>query len=284
MNGIGGNQYIGTSEDLLVRFSCNVEKQYCVRLHQTKIPSRGNLVILGRDFLRQFNSTEFDWDNGKIRLGDSWLFFMDSHVKKVNPNLNKQQKDQIFGILEKYPETFALNPKAPRECSTVKHEIKTIDNKIVQEKVRRLPNKWKSDIDNQVQEMLRNDIIKPSCSPFNSNPLLVSKKDNTKRFVVDFRGLNKTTMTDRYPLPCVQELLDQCHNCNFFSQLDMASGYWGIPIIEQDQPKTAFSVPHGKMQFQIMPFGLKNAQSTFQRNMDQIVEKCKSMVPMSIIA
>ena len=73
--------------------------------------------------------------------------------------------------------------------------------------------------------MLKNEIIKPACSTFNSNPLLVSKKDNFKRFVIDFRSLNKTTLTDNYILPNVQELLDQCYGCIYFSQLDMASGY-----------------------------------------------------------
>ena len=277
VNGIGGNQSIGLPSIHSIRFNCEVEKTYSIKLHQTVISSHGNLVILGRDFLSQFDSTEFDWKGGRIRLGDTWLFFMDSQtkLKNVNPELTKEQKSQILQLIDKFPETFADNPRAPRACNTVKHRIRTIDEKIVREKVRRLPSKWKEDIDKQVQEMLNNGIIEPSCSPFNSNPLLVSKKDNSKRFVIDFRGLNKTTLTDNYPLPNVQELLDQCYGCNFFSQLDMASGYWGIPIDEPDQIKTAFSVPHGKMHFMRMPFGLKNAQSTFQRNRDNIIEECK---------
>ena len=95
------------------------------------------------------------------------------------------------------------------------------------------------------------------------------------RFVIDLRSINLNTIQDTYPLPCVQELIDQTFGCNFFSQLDLASGYWAIPIATSDRAKTAFSVPRGKFQFKRMPFGLKNAQATFQRCMDQIIEACK---------
>ena len=123
--------------------------------------------------------------------------------------------------------------------------------------------------------MLQNKIIEPSVSPFNSNPLLVNEKDNSKRFVIDFRNLNKTTTTDSYPLSNVEEMLDQCYGCSFFTQLDLASGYSGIPIQETDRAKTVFSVPRGKHHFTRMPFGLKNAQATFQHNMDMLIEECK---------
>jgi hypothetical protein len=123
--------------------------------------------------------------------------------------------------------------------------------------------------------MLENGIIEPSCSPFNSNPLLTKKKDGSMRFVIDLRSINLNTIQDTYPLPCVQELIDQTFGCNFFSQLDLASGYWAIPIATSDRAKTEFSVPRGKFQFKRMPFGLKIAQATFQRCMDQIIEACK---------
>ena len=128
----------------------------------------------------------------------------------------------------------------------------------------------------QVNEMVEIDIIEPSCSPYNSNPLLTKKKDGTMRFVIDFRSVNKNTIQDTYPLPCVQEMIDQTFSNNYFSQLDLLSGYWAVPIAEQDCCKTAFSVPRGKFQFKRMQFGLKNAQATFQRCMDQIVKECKS--------
>ena len=70
-------------------------------------------------------------------------------------------------------------------------------------------------------------------------------------------------------------MLEQSFGCRFFSQLDLASGYWAIPITEADRCKTAFSIPRGKFQFCRMPFGLRNAQATFQRCMDNVVAECK---------
>ena len=95
------------------------------------------------------------------------------------------------------------------------------------------------------------------------------------RFVVDFRLVNRNTVQDTYPLPTVEELVDEAFGCTFFSQLDLASGYWTVPILESHRHKTAFSIPRGKYQFKRMPFGLKNAQATFQRCMDKIVKECK---------
>ena len=70
-------------------------------------------------------------------------------------------------------------------------------------------------------------------------------------------------------------MLEQSFGCRFFSQLDLASGYWAIPITEADRCKTAFSIPRGKFQFRRMPFGLRNAQATFQRCMDNAIAECK---------
>ena len=281
ISGIGGRQRIGPKETYSIRFSCDRNKTYNVLLSPTKLDSNRELIILGRDFLDQFERTEFDWKNSRIRLGDTWLFYADSTQQanwKINDQLSHSQKTHIMSLLDTFPNTFAENPRAPRECTAVKHRIRTEYNDPVKNKIRRIPKKWSNDINIQTKEMLKNNIIEPSRSSYNSNVLLVPKKgetDNTKRFVVDYRGVNQTTRTDNYPLPCVEDLLDQFHGCNYFTQLDIASGYWNIPIEEKDRYKTAFSVPRGKFQFRRMPFGLKNAQATFQRCMDNIVEECK---------
>ena len=193
----------------------------------------------------------------------------------TNPNLPSEAIEKLHGILESFPGVFATNPRAPRCSSATTHEIKSIDDRPIKNKIRRIPAKWSKEVDTQVTEMIEHDIIEPSSSPFNSNPLLVSKEDNSKRFVVDFRLVNRNTVQDTYPLPTVEELVDEAFGCTFFSQLDLASGYWTVPISESHRHKTAFSIPRGKYQFKRMPFGLKNAQATFQRCMDKIVEECK---------
>ena len=79
-------------------------------------------------------------------------------------------------------------------------------------------------------------------------------------------------------------MLEQSFGCRFFSQLDLASAYWAIPITEADRCKTAFSIPRGKFQFRRMPFGLRNAQATFQRCMDNVVAECKKRGPTGLYA
>lgn len=86
--------------------------------------------------------------------------------------------------------------------------------------------------------------------------------------VIDYRRLNDTTIGDSYPIPNISEILDQLGKSKYFSTLDLASGFHQIKISEVDVPKTAFSVPQGHFEFTRMPFGLKNAPSTFQRLMN----------------
>ena len=111
--------------------------------------------------------------------------------------------------------------------------------------------------------MIKNGIIEESASPYNSNIILVDKDDGIKQFVVDYREQNKDTILDTYPLSIVDGMLEQSFGCRFFSQLDLASGYWAVPITEADRCKTAFSIPREKFQFRRMPFGLRNAKATF---------------------
>jgi transposase InsO family protein len=102
---------------------------------------------------------------------------------------------------------------------------------------------------------------------------MVTKKDGTKRFCVDFRTLNDNTIKDTYPLPNVEDMIERFKGCIYFTQLDLASGYWGIPMHPDDMEKTAFVAPKGKFEFVVMPYGLVNAQATFQRNMDMLVKQ-----------
>ena len=125
-------------------------------------------------------------------------------------------------------------------------------------------------INTEVDKMLKNDIICHSTSPFNSPLLAVPKKPDKNgqpkwRVVIDFRKINDATISDSYPLPLISDIFDQLGRSQYFSTLDMVSGYHQIKMDPCDQHKTAFSTSHGHFEFKRMPFGMKNSQSTFQR-------------------
>ena len=312
IKGVGGTVQAGSPVCGIVRFNALHGKEFTCDMKPITLPGEKNLVILGRDFMSKFGNTEFDWDNRRVKLGDDWVFalvktatddnseggmpeedpppipipkydpvseefvyVMSDPAKgcKIESSLKKSDREALENLIEEFEDTFANNPKGPNEIKGVEHVIHSRDDRVVRDKVRRINAKDAVHVNNQVNEMLKNNIIRPSKSAYNSNPVLVNKKDGSKRFCIDFRSLNKNTVKDDYPIPRIDDMLDACFGCTIFTQLDLASGYWGIAVREEDREKLAFSVPKGKYEMCRMAFGLFNAGPTFQRNTDQMIKE-----------
>lgn len=153
----------------------------------------------------------------------------------------------------------------------MEHSIDTGSELPVKQPPRRIPFSLRKTIDSMVKEMLQQNVIQPSCSPWASPIVLVKKKDGSMRFCVAYRRLNGLTKKDVYPLPRVDDALDQLGNSNYFSTLDLASGYWQVSMESGSLEKTAFATHNGLYEFLVMPFALCNAPATFQRLMEHVL-------------
>ncbi|GBG86574.1 hypothetical protein CBR_g41636 [Chara braunii] len=125
----------------------------------------------------------------------------------------------------------------------------------------------------QVDEMIDKGWIKPSESEFGAPVLFVPKKGGKLRMCIDYRGLNRITRKNAYPLPRIDDLLDVAGGCKVFSKIDLKSGYRLIEVDPADQHKTAFKTRDGLYEFTVMPFGLTNAPATFQSLMDKVLRE-----------
>ena len=178
---------------------------------------------------------------------------------------------QLVTLLEKYHDCFSLSETERGQTDLVQFEIETGDAAPCKQRPRRMPFAVREEVSRQLRKMQEAGVIQPSKSPWSSPIVLVRKRDGTHRFCVDYRQLNAVTKTDTFPLPRIDDLLDQLGSAQYFSTLDLSSGYWQIAMHPNSQEKTAFATHEGLHEFCVMPFGLKNAPAAFQRLMQQVL-------------
>ena len=119
--------------------------------------------------------------------------------------------------------------------------------------------------------MLEHGFIQPSESPWGAPALFAPKKDGGLRFCIDYCWLNKKTIRNWYPLQLPEEMMDRLGCAWVFSKIDMKSGYWQVPICEEDIPKTAFRTRWGLFEFLVMPFGVTNAPAQFMHLVQDVL-------------
>lgn len=137
----------------------------------------------------------------------------------------------------------------------------------------RLSRKEEEELRRQVEKAMDNGWVVPSNSEYGAPVLFVPKKDGTLRMCIDYRPLNAITTKDRYPLPAIEDLMDQLQGAKIFSKLDLAAGYHQMEVGPNDQHKTAFVTKFGLFEWRVLPFGLANGPGVFMRMMAKVFDK-----------
>ena len=185
--------------------------------------------------------------------------------------LSPLQQQQLNELFCEFSDVFSRGEDDLGNTPLLEHAIETHGPPLRQPYRRQNPAVRREEMA-QVQQMLSSNVIRPSNSPWASPVVMVRKKDSSLRFCVDFRQLNAATVKDAHPLPRIDDLLDALHGAKWFSTLDLKSGYWQVPITEQDKAKTPFRTSSGQLfEFNQVPFGLCNAPASFSRLMDRVL-------------
>ena len=192
-------------------------------------------------------------------------------LAEVGPTLCWQDRDRLRQLLLSHHEAFAVEEEDRGETDLIQMTIDTGDASPRRQPVRCTPFAVRTEVARRLQEMQSQGVIEPSSSPWASPVVLVRKKDGSLRFCIDFRHLNLLMKPDVFPLPRMDDLLDQLGQSKFFSTLDLASGYWQVKVHPDSREKTAFITHQGLYEFKVMPFGLRNAPAVFQRLMQCVL-------------
>jgi hypothetical protein len=272
---------------------------YNLKSHMFAIDMGGCDIVLGAEWLRTLGPILMDFQNLTMQFdqgGHKHKFqgitagspeIISSHrmeklLKKghsgVIAQLHAIQATEIppvpqdlQALLSKHQTVFSTPQGLPPSCGVHDHSIPLVPGSLPPNiRPYRHPFAQKNEIEKMVQELLTAGIIRPSTSPYSSLIVMVLKKEGSWRMCPDFRALNKLTIKDKFPIPVIDDLLDELSGAQFFTKLDLRSGYHQIRMKESDIPKTAFRTHEGHYKFLVMPFGLCNAPSTFQSLMNHV--------------
>lgn len=225
----------------------------------------------------------------KVAISEAQVFVIDGQPSSEDSQTSSNQADrdkldqelvlkdfpevrqQVLDLLQKNRGAVAVGTEKLGRTDVIKHSISLIPGTSPRYiPAYRLPHSRKQVAEDLVEEMKQDGIVRASSSPFNSPLILIPKPDGSFRPCVDYRALNAITVPDRFPMPVLGEILQSLGDTRIFSNLDLLSGYWQIGLEEESKPLTAFSTPREHLEFEVMPFGLCNAPSTFSRLMSQI--------------
>lgn len=204
-----------------------------------------------------------------------------SDAEKAEADRVQKLRDELFAQFESvFPDKLpTVDTKVAPPPGTVVHRIELKPGaQPYTRPLRRMSTRELDELKAQLQEYLDSGRLRPSESPWGTNVIFVKKKDGSLRFCVDYRGLNDLTVRNSYPLPHMDDLFDRLAGAQYFSKIDLRTGFYQIPLPEEDRAKTAFRTRYGHFEWTVLPMGLTNAPATFQHLMNhtfrEFLDRC----------
>ncbi len=197
-------------------------------------------------------------------------------------NLTETQRQDIIKIINDFP---MLSGDIPTQTNVLQHDIKITCDFSIKQHAYRVNNTKRSVMKAEVEYLLENGLAEPSFSPWSSPCLLVPKPDGTFRLCTDYRKVNSVTVPDSYPLPRMEDCIDNLGSAKFVTKLDLLKGYWQVPLTSRAAEISAFVTPDDILQYKVMAFGLRKAPATFQRLVNTVlsgVSNCDAYLDLVI--
>lgn len=233
------------------------------------VPSIAHKLILGMDFIRCFELSIDFRDNS---FNSEMLNISAIRAIHGPESLTKEQKAQLDSVVNSFEN---ISPKDKiGKTNLYTHHIDTQGSKPIKQRQYPLSPAMLKILNNEVDEMLKLDIIRPvtECSPWLSPLWLVKKKDGSYRVCFDGRKLNSITLPDSYPMPLIDSIISKVRDAQYLSSLDLKQAFFQIPLDKESQLKTTFAIPgRGLFCFKVVPFGLNNSAQAMCRLMDRVI-------------
>lgn len=210
-------------------------------------------------------------EDEEIQPTDGWTESTLRDAIKVGSELDDIQQNLVHDALWNLKGVLSTGDDDIGHAGVTAHRIELLNDTPIYQRPRRFPAPIAQEIERQCQELYNLGIIEPSLSSYSSPVVPVRKKDGSIRLCIDYRALNKVTKADKFPLPNLSDSIFGLHEVKYFTKLDLVRGYYQVPLEEESREYTAFSTPHGHWQFNRLSFGLKNAPSAFQREMQTVL-------------
>ncbi|KAE9347368.1 hypothetical protein PF008_g7833 [Phytophthora fragariae] len=193
------------------------------------------------------------------------------NVDFSDSKLNEEQRALLRSLIELFCDMFVETSMTPGRTDLLQFSVDTGTHSPIKQRPYRVSKAEGDVMEAEIQQYLKLGHIRPSTSPWASSVLMIRKPDGGIRFCIDYRRLNAVTIKDCYPMPLIDDILDVLGKAKLFSTMDIASGYWNVPMAADSVEKTVFTCKYGLYEWLVMPFGLCNAVPAFERLMENVL-------------